>query len=72
MKGPRYPPRVCLVWEAAQGSSWEAAGGVDSTTERGAPLCCIIQPLGHSFLHPRSRFPIVPKTKLKRVQMAFA
>lgn len=47
---------------AAQGSSWEAAGGVDGTTGRGAPLCCITQPLGRSFLDPRSRFPIVPKT----------
>lgn len=72
MKGPWYPLRVCLVWEAAQGSRWEAADGVDSTIGRGTSLCCITQPLGHSFLDPRSRYPIVPKTGLKRVRMAFA
>lgn len=72
MKGPWYPLCVCLVWKAVQGSCWEAAGGVDSTIERGAPLCCITQPLGQSFLDPRSRYPIVPKTELKRIRMAFA
>lgn len=66
-------PSACVPGVGtAQGSSWEAAGGVDSTTERGTPLCCITQPLGHSFLDPRSRFLIVPKTELKRVRMAFA